>query len=55
MFSDNTDLFDEKIKKDIEFKMEFEKFAERRRKEIYDFFMKGFYEKLSSETDEDKS
>ena len=47
MFSSNTDLIDRNIKKDVEDKLWMENYIEEYIKRQYDFFMKGFYEKLS--------
>jgi len=54
MFSDNTDLFDRNIKKDVEDKLWMENYIEEYIKGQYDFFMKGFCEKLSERMDKNK-
>ena len=50
MFSNNIELVDKDIKKDIEDRLWMENYVEQYIKEQYNSFMKGFYDKLSKIT-----
>jgi len=47
MFSNNTDLVDHNLKKDVEDRLWMEEYIDKYMRCMYTSFMKGFYEKLS--------
>lgn len=47
MFSNNTDLVDHGLKKDVEDRLWMEDYIDKHMRNIYMSFIKGFYEKLS--------
>lgn len=47
MFSNNPDLVDHNLKKDVEHRLWMEKHIDKHIRNMYASFMKGFYEKLS--------
>jgi len=47
MFSNNTDLVDHNLKKDVEDRLWMEEYIDKHMRDMYTSFMNGFYEKLS--------